>query len=245
MSVCMPGLCTSPIKFPAQELTALSGFLWTSSAFIKSPKLINMAKKGSVEWNLWSQLGFQGNQQLCWQINYFQEKCFNAISSSSWAPGTFGTLRADNLRTWRWEEPLPPAIVPTQVPVPGTAREGGLGGRVARRSQHGRIWVVSGIRDVLCLLSPCEWWCWSFLGFKDPGGGGSHSELVKWSCLAFIVFFSLGVSAAGRWISGMGLCVLKGPSTSYDWLRTSLISPYTEGQETFPSSVLSPYLLWH
>lgn len=70
-----------------------------------------MAKKDSVKWGIQTQLGF----------SYFQQKCFTAISS----PGVFGTLRADNLRTWRWEEPLAPTIVPTQCQSQGEPRREG------------------------------------------------------------------------------------------------------------------------
>lgn len=90
---------------------------------------------------------------------------------SSLAPGMFGTLRADNLRTWRWEEPVPNTIVPPQGPVSGTAKEGGLG--------TGGFGCCQG-SEISCacsaLLSDDVG---PSVGSKEPGGGGSHSELVK------------------------------------------------------------------
>lgn len=134
---------------------------------------------------------------------------------------------------------------PQQVPGPrdNRSRRAGWEGW-ARRSQHRGIRVVAGIRDVLCLPSPYEWRGWTLFGFEGPGGGGSHSGLVKWSCLALLVFFSLGFRCHRELDFGSGALFPCSQGAVYQHWPAGCAPLQSRGRETCPVSLPAVMLGW-
>lgn len=201
---------------------------------IKSLKLINMAKKGAVKWNIWSQLGF----------SYFQQKCFNGTSSSVLDPGTFGVLR-EIISEHRGGESLwHTQLYPHRCQSQGEPKAGWEGGKEVLAQGFG--WCQGSEMSCAC-SAPVSDGVGPSLGSKTLEVEGPIQDLLNYPVWPFFSsVWRLVLQEDGFQEQGSVPVLTRGHLSALTVTQDISNLPLQHrGQETFPSSVLSPCLLWH